>query len=155
MIRTHTEAVWRAAAAAVLRLSPSLERRAARYRLRNVRMLKRRCNEALIRQDFACRFHAAMQETCALARQAAIARLMLEQEAALCRVRQDARAEDKAAARREALPPLPRAKRRRWRDRYRVKRNRVIVMIGKARIARAMCPRRPGRRKRRVLDLEP
>jgi hypothetical protein len=147
------EEVWRAVAAAVLRHAPNLPRRAVRYRLRNVRMLKRRCDEALIRQDFACRFHAAMRETCALARQAAVARLILEQAAALCRVREDARAEEKAAARQEVL--APRTKRRRRRDRYRAKRNRIIVMTSKARIPKGSGPRQPTRHKYRMLDPKP
>lgn len=119
---------WRAAAITVLSASGGAAQcRAARYRLRKVRMLKRRCDEALIRQDFAHRFHAAMQETCAVARHAAIARLMLEQAAALCRVREDARAEDKAVIRQEALSP--RTRRRGRRSRYRARRRYAFAVI--------------------------
>src|SRR5262245_34093869 len=66
---------WSNAAAEVL-LPGSLEETAGqrrRFRSRIARRLLHKCQEALIRQDFAYRFHMAMQETCALKRHAMIA----------------------------------------------------------------------------------
>ena len=74
---------WRAAAAELLPSPDAPLLRRARYRLPITRRPSWRCQEALIRQDFAYRFHMAMQDTCAVRRHAAIEQLGREQQATL------------------------------------------------------------------------
>jgi hypothetical protein len=84
-------------------------RRGTRLRVRITRLLLRRCQEALIRQDFGYRFAIAMQETCALKRHAAVERLMSEQESALRQICERAMAEEKS----ERIQSHPAARQRR------------------------------------------
>ena len=101
---------WRAAAAELL---PS--RRAAapprcgRFRLRPARRLLR-CQEAIIRQEFAYRFHMAMQEVCPRKRQAVIAQLAGEQQGTLRQARETTLAEERSD--RERRPSAMAARRR-------------------------------------------
>src|SRR2546423_817192 len=82
-VTSWTLSRWRAASAELLPLPDARLLRRARYRLPITRRPSWRCQEALIRQDFAHRFHMAMQDTCAIRRHAAIEQLVREQQAAL------------------------------------------------------------------------
>jgi len=93
-------------------------------RSRAARRLALGCREALIRQDFAYRFHMAMREACALARHAAIARLKAERQAMLKEARASARAEDIAERKERLAASGAQARLRRFRIRLRRRRSR-------------------------------
>jgi hypothetical protein len=90
--QSRTRSRWQSSAAAMLpriAQAPLPARRAYKIGRRPVH----RCDDALIYQEFAYRFHMAMQETCVSKRQAMLQQLNMEREAALRRAHENSRAE--------------------------------------------------------------
>jgi hypothetical protein len=98
--------------------------RRMRYRLPSARRHSWRRARALILQDFAYRFHMAMQEVCPRKRDAMLAQLASEEKAALRHARETSIAETQWRRRR----PLPgRADRRPKRPKLRPRRSSTHV----------------------------
>ncbi len=118
---------WRDVATELLAIDRALDRR-ARSKLLPPRRRSWRCEEALIRQDFAYRFHMAMQDTCAARRQATLALLTKEEQATLCQAR-------------EATLAEARSDRERHRSAIEARRWRVVNLARRPRRPRLRWPR--------------
>ena len=105
-VRAHDDEAWRTTAGelAALRQLQAVEIQSARFAARMAAAAERRRDAALVRQGFVHRFLVAMQEICADKRNALIAQLTAEQEAALRRVREKARADAKGRIDRGVAP---------------------------------------------------
>jgi len=121
---------WRTAAAELLSSRrTAVPPRGVRRRLHHSRR-RLQCKEALIRQEFAFRFAITMQEICPRRRQAALAQLMVEEQAALRRAREAALADEHAERERHRGVMAARAPRIRIPRRPRFQRSRSSQRFG-------------------------